>query len=127
MTEFTVEHIDDCLPCYLTDHHNREGECLIGVPIDSTTTAQQVFDHLYGEAVDAELPEGVTEGMIHRACEAEVFSVLTPSDAWNSDLEPPEDGEDDGDGPQRDAGLQCGAPPPAASPGSSRRTVAARC
>jgi hypothetical protein len=97
VTEFTVEHIDDCYPDALTDHHNREGECLIGVPVDATTTVQQVFDALYGEAVDAELPDGVTAEQIAEACSKEVFGALTPSDVWNSDLEA---GDNNGEGPQ---------------------------
>ncbi len=30
--EITVEHVDTCLGCYLTDHHNRPGEFLVGIP-----------------------------------------------------------------------------------------------
>ncbi len=45
----TVTHIDTCLPCYLTDHHGRDNECLIGVAIDGSTTYAQVLDYLLDE------------------------------------------------------------------------------
>lgn len=33
----TLQHIDTCLPSFLNDHHNREGELLLGTPVDGHT------------------------------------------------------------------------------------------
>jgi hypothetical protein len=40
---FTLVHIDTCLGSYLTDHHNRDGELLLGVHIDATSTVGDVL------------------------------------------------------------------------------------
>ena len=48
-TEFAVTHIDTCLSCYLTDHHNRDGELLLGVYVDGSTTVEAVLDGLRDE------------------------------------------------------------------------------
>lgn len=31
ITNVAATHIDTCLSCYLTDHHNRDGEALVGI------------------------------------------------------------------------------------------------
>lgn len=58
--EYDCSHIDTCLPCYLQDHHNREGELLLSVPVDRSTRngslMRQVIDEL-GSA-DFGLPDG---------------------------------------------------------------------
>ena len=41
--------IDVCLPCYLTDHYNRPGELLLGVPVDGHTRNGQIKDALRNE------------------------------------------------------------------------------
>lgn len=41
--------IDICLGCYLTDHHNRPGELLLGVEVDGTTDRKEVLDGLLSE------------------------------------------------------------------------------
>jgi hypothetical protein len=46
---FIVAHIDTCLPSYLNDHHNRDGELLLGVSVDGTSTIGQVMDELESE------------------------------------------------------------------------------
>lgn len=46
---FACVHIDTCLPCYLQDHHNRDGELLLGVPVDGDTTGQEVKEALLDE------------------------------------------------------------------------------
>lgn len=48
-TDFIVAHIDTCLSCYLQDHHNRDGELLLGVYVDGETTIGEVLDQLSGE------------------------------------------------------------------------------
>lgn len=49
---YTVQarHIDTCLPDYLQDHHNRDGECLIGIEPCGQTAEQAA-----GEAMDTHL------------------------------------------------------------------------
>jgi hypothetical protein len=41
--------IDICLGSFLTDHHNRPGELLLGVPVDGTTDRKEVLDGLLQE------------------------------------------------------------------------------
>ena len=47
--EFLWAHIDTCLSCYLNDHHNRDGELLLGVYVDGTSTIGQVLASLVYE------------------------------------------------------------------------------
>ena len=46
---FMWHHIDTCLSCYLYDHHNRDGELLLGVFVDGLCTVEEVFDGLKDE------------------------------------------------------------------------------
>lgn len=46
---YAVVHIDTCLPCYLQDHHNRDGELLLGVPVDGRHLVEDVLDALESE------------------------------------------------------------------------------
>ena len=46
---FVVSHIDTCLSCFLNDHHNRDGELLLGVFVDGVATVGQVLDGLRDE------------------------------------------------------------------------------
>src|SRR5690606_13030504 len=46
---FMWAHIDTCLSSYLQDHHNRDGELLLGVHVDGTTTIGDLLDNLDGE------------------------------------------------------------------------------
>jgi len=48
----TLSHIDTCLPDYLQDHHNRDGELLLGVAIDNKTTFTDVKSALLYEFKD---------------------------------------------------------------------------
>ncbi len=48
-SKFMVSHIDTCLSCYLHDHHNRDGELLLGVFVDGAATIGQVLDGLRDE------------------------------------------------------------------------------
>jgi hypothetical protein len=60
----SAQHIDTCLSCYLTDHHNRDGELLVGIEprgqsvADAVTEAQdEAFALLDGNgpSLDADL------------------------------------------------------------------------
>lgn len=46
---FAVSHIDTCLGSFLSDHHNRDGELLLGVYVDGETTVATVLDELADE------------------------------------------------------------------------------
>lgn len=48
-SKFLVSHIDTCLSCYLYDHHNRDGELLLGVFVDADSTVGEVLDALADE------------------------------------------------------------------------------
>ena len=47
--KFVVSHIDTCLPSFLNDHHNRDGELLLGVFVDGSATIGQVLNGLRDE------------------------------------------------------------------------------
>lgn len=97
----TIEHIDTCFGCYLTDHHNRDGETLLGVPVDGTTTYREVKSQLRGEALDArmyrELPNYVTDAAIRAAVE----SLLPEGDNLDELILP--DASEVGEAPDEDA------------------------
>lgn len=46
---FMWHHIDTCLSCYVQDHHNRDGELLLGVVVDGRYLVEDVLDSLEGE------------------------------------------------------------------------------
>lgn len=87
--------IDVCLGCYLTDHHNRDGELLLGVPVYRDTTYSEVLEGLRSElqACDYGLPDSFDWD----ACDAamvECFANATMSDKFDSSLdEQDDDGE----------------------------------
>lgn len=39
----SIRHIDTCTSQYLNDHHQRDGEVLLGVAVDGATTARTVL------------------------------------------------------------------------------------
>ena len=48
-TKFAVTHIDTCLSSFLNDHHNRDGELLLGVFVDGNATVGSVLDAVRDE------------------------------------------------------------------------------
>lgn len=46
---FMWHHIDTCVSDYLRDHHNRDGELLLGVYVDGESTVNMVLDDLISE------------------------------------------------------------------------------
>lgn len=84
-----VTHIDTCLPCYLQDHHTRDGETLIGIRVDGGTTNAEVKNDLITEATLCEaLPEHFTDDMILAAINAEFGgTVIEEDDLWDDKLE----------------------------------------
>ena len=84
-----VSHIDTCLACYLTDHHNRDGELLIGVQADGAMTNAEVL-----ESVSEEF--GRDLGLVCATCG---HVIREPDD------EEPDDEEPDDASPADDGGL----------------------
>lgn len=83
-----IQHIDTCFPEYLTDHHNRDGELLVGVPVDATTTngevAQGILDEING--ADYGLPDWLTDDMIQKAVDDELPASVS-DDAFDDTLD----------------------------------------
>lgn len=90
-----VEHVDTCLPCYVLDHCNREGECLVGVPIDGSTTYAQARESLIEEATiyEAYLPEDMPDQVIIDAIN-EHFKSAEPKAVIDPNIGPHIEGED---------------------------------
>lgn len=89
----SISHVDTCFPEYLTDHHNREGELLVGVYVDQTATNQHVVNALVDE-IDASdgLPEDLTDEQIAAAIKDE-FDGQNMTAPFDNSLEPAEEGE----------------------------------
>lgn len=49
----TCAHVDTCLSSFLLDHHNREGELLLGVSVDGSYTEGDLLAALLDELRDA--------------------------------------------------------------------------
>lgn len=100
-TEFSVTHIDTCLPDYLQDHHNRDGELLLGVPVNADSTVGEVMDGLLDEfrAVAWDLGE-YRKGYSHDKAKAAVKGLIVDNDErrdriFDSSLERVPEGEED--------------------------------
>lgn len=85
----TVRHVDTCLSCYLQDHHNREGECLIGIHVDRSSRVHTVKRDLLDAMnnVDSTFPEDMTDAEI-KAAVVEAFQGAHPLKTWDNSLEP---------------------------------------
>jgi hypothetical protein len=65
-----IEFVDVCYPDYLVDHHTREGECLIGVPVSRTgrkpeRSAEMFLQEIRG--ADFGVPEEILDGDLESA------------------------------------------------------------
>jgi hypothetical protein len=47
LKKYSFAHVDTCLPDFLTDHHNREGEFLFSVSVNGKTRNCEVEEELY--------------------------------------------------------------------------------
>lgn len=94
----SVSHVDTCLPSYLTDHHNREGEALFGVPVDASTTHAELREGLREgiNAYSGDIPEDVTDEAIEAAI-AECFASAKPEALFDVSLEPRDEDDDGGE------------------------------
>lgn len=68
MVSFRI--IDVCLPDYLTDHHNRPGELLLGTPVCGMTYASDVREGLYEaftSLADPGVPDSISDLQVEEA------------------------------------------------------------
>lgn len=82
----TIRHIDTCLSCYLTDHHTRPGEFLVGVPVDGNSTLRDVRDMLLDE-IDMFDVEGLPEPREVERAVAEAFHGFTMEKKFDPTLD----------------------------------------
>lgn len=101
---FTLVHIDTCLGCYLSDHHNRDGELLLGVYVDGETTIGAVFNDLQSELAQLSLEDGERGGFDYAKARQAIATARAehhPMDQdrsyFDSSLETPSD-DDEMDG-----------------------------
>ena len=96
--DYSIYHSDTCMSDYLQDHHNREGEHLLGVSVRQDTTIKQVKERLmeeFGNTWNDSIPEELTSSMfaslLHDTFEGE--DDMVPSSFCYIDLK--EDDEND--------------------------------
>lgn len=83
---YDVSLIDVCLSCYLTDHHNRDGEQLLCVAVDGSTRNGHVASELRAELQNYEFPRGFNYG----AAELAIADCMSKADGrrlFDSSLE----------------------------------------
>lgn len=67
--DVTVYHKDTCISCYLRDHHNRDGECLVGI-MPYCQTVEEAREEIFREISDVwyeKVPEAITDAQIKAA------------------------------------------------------------
>lgn len=94
---FAFVHIDTCLGSFLSDHHNRDGELLIGVPVDGNTYLGAVFNDVLMELREIAPDDGDRAGFNYRkalaAIEAERDAHQDLSFLFDSSLDILDDDE----------------------------------
>ena len=83
---YDVSLIDVCLSCYLQDHHNRDGELLLSVPVDGTTTNAAVREELLSELQTCDCGESFDWDAARQAI-AECFAGAEPDKLFDASLE----------------------------------------
>lgn len=101
------QHINTCLPCYLNDHHNREGELLLGVFVDGNATESDVLWEVIRELQEVRgdiREESALPGFDYDAAKASVKTLFLLrggafdlSDKFDSTLDTSADVSDDAD------------------------------
>ena len=79
--DVSASHIDTCFSDYLQDHHTRDGEMLLGVPLFEGMTATDLVDGLLNEVssfMDAGVPEEVDNDQLRAA----FTEAVDPRHAW---------------------------------------------
>lgn len=73
MSRITLHYIDYCFMDYLTDHHSRDGEGMLGVAVDNTMTLKDLVDEICDKSYSVAIPDNITEDMVRKAVEKEVY------------------------------------------------------
>ena len=93
-----LAHIDTCLGCYLTDHHNRPGELLLGCYVTGRTTYADIKSYLMSEVsgfIDREDWTREHYGQAREAIGAAFSPVRDLHAAFDDSLDIPGDEQDD--------------------------------
>jgi hypothetical protein len=102
-SDYVVTHIDTCLSSYLQDHHNRDGELLLGVYVDGNTTIGDILRDLESEFNQMFLEDGERGGFNGDKASAAIAKLKEDNKdrldtIFDSKLETPsEDDEDMGE------------------------------
>lgn len=75
----SIDYVCFCTPDYLTDHHSREGEVLVGISLQHFTSVEEVHsvfmeeleysakpDNFPWEEVEVELEESIRPNLFHQ-------------------------------------------------------------
>jgi hypothetical protein len=92
----SAQHIDTCTSDYLSDHHNRPGECLIGVPLGEDRPLGELVEYELRGA-DYDLPAWILDSQIVKACN-ELDVDLRPCDGDGNRVEFDSEDESNDDG-----------------------------
>jgi hypothetical protein len=103
-TGYAVVHVDTCLSCYVQDHHHRDGELLLGVYVDGTSTVGGILHDLALELNQTNLEEGERGGFVYDKASAAIAKLREDNSDRLDQLfapgaEVPADDEDDGSDP----------------------------
>ena len=89
--------IDVCLACYLSDHHSRDGELLLGAAVDGATTHREMLAELHSELNALDVDDERFDYDQARAALGGLFAPVADLDSvFNSSLDQPSD-DDDGE------------------------------
>lgn len=93
----TLTYIETCLPCYVQDHRNRDGELLLGAAVDSSTTVGEIRGMLADEFSGIDLDRCAIRDETFRRALDECRALRRDAfEAWDGSLDlPPDVGEYD--------------------------------
>jgi hypothetical protein len=72
---YACVHVDTCLSCYLLDHHNRDGELLLGVYVTGESTVENVLHDLAMELNETNLEDGERGGFNYDKASASIAAL----------------------------------------------------
>lgn len=90
---YDLSHVDTCLPCYLMDHHYRDGELLLCAAVDGRTTHREVREQLLNELHGGNAPDGFSYNQAKDAINRE-FPETCGDDAFDDSLEFDDENDD---------------------------------
>lgn len=97
--EMDCSHIDTCMSCFLNDHHNRDGELLLGVFVDGASTFHDVLWALIDElqTASASIDPADVPGWDYdaaKACAKSLFAETDLSKPFDVGLDMPSEDDD---------------------------------